>query len=147
MTRLMLRRSNMLLAVETALETLTDAGQLTIIPRYDLIRQFRKMTESLHRWYLPPEQQIGLRVYQPIIGKLMSLPNRQEGSPDPVVNFIAEETAMLRSQRVALVRSATQPRRRRSVRSRRELIYKRSTRRAYASHQHCDPRARRIAVP
>ena len=106
LTRLMLRRSSMLLAVEMALETLSDAGRRSI-PRYQLIVQFKKMTDSLHRWYLTPEQQIGLGVYQPILGKLMNMPGRQDESPDPLATLIEEETALLRQQRVTL--SESQP--------------------------------------
>jgi hypothetical protein len=106
LSRLMLRRSSMLLAVEMALEALSDAGRRGV-PRYQLIVQFKKMTDSLHRWYLTQEQQIGLRVYQPILGELMNMAGGQEGSPDPLATFIAEETAMLRRQRVIL--SESQP--------------------------------------
>lgn len=106
LSRLMLRRSSMLLAVEMALEALYDAGRQGV-SRYQLIVQFKKMTDALHRWYLTPEQQIGLRVYQPILGKLVNMPGTQEGSPDPLANLIAEETAMLRQQRVTL--SESQP--------------------------------------
>jgi hypothetical protein len=104
LTWLVLRRSNMLLAVETALETLSDAGRRNI-PRDQLIKQFKKMADSVRRWYLPPEQQIGLRVYQPIIGKLMNLPEMHDGSPFPPANFVEQETTMLRQQRVALLES------------------------------------------
>ena len=79
---LVLRRSNMLLAVETTLEMLSDAGRRNI-PRAQLIDQFKKMADSLHRWYLPREQQVGLSVYQSMIGKLMNLPDVQYGSPFP----------------------------------------------------------------
>ena len=95
-----------LLAVETALEALSYAGRQSL-SRYELIVQFKKMTDSLHRWYLPQEQQIGLRVYQPILGELMNMPRRQDGSADPLAAYIAEETAMLRRQRVTL--SESQP--------------------------------------
>ena len=103
---LVLRRSNMLLAVETTLETLSDAGRRNI-PRTQLIDQFKKMADSLRRWYLPPEQQVGLRVYQSMIGKLMNLPDVQYGSPFPPATFVTEETAVLRQQRVIL--SESQP--------------------------------------
>ena len=103
---LVLRRSNMLLAVETTLETLSDAGRRNI-PRTQLIDQFKKMADSLRRWYLPPEQQVGLRVYQSMIGKLMNLPDVQYGSPFPPATFVAQETATLRQQRVML--SESQP--------------------------------------
>ena len=46
LARLMLRRSNMLLAVETALETLSDAGKRNV-PRDRLIEQFTKMADSI----------------------------------------------------------------------------------------------------
>jgi hypothetical protein len=103
---LVLRRSNMLLAVETTLETLSDAGRRNI-PRDQLIAEFKKMADSLRRWYLPPEQQVGLGIYQSIIGKLMNLPDVQYGSPFPPATFVAEETAVLRQQRVTL--SESQP--------------------------------------
>ena len=103
---LVLGRSNMLLAVETTLETLSDAGRGNI-PRDQLIAQFKKMADSLRRWYLPPEQQVGLSVYQSMIGKLMNLPDVQYGSPFPPAAFVAEETATLRQQRVIL--SESQP--------------------------------------
>jgi len=103
---LVLRRSNLLLAVETTLETLSDAGRRNI-PRTQLIDQFKKMADSLRRWYLPPEQQVGLSVYQSMIGKLINLPDVQYGSPFPPATFVAEETATLRQQRVIL--SESQP--------------------------------------
>jgi len=103
---LVLRRSNMLLAVETTLETLSDAGRRNV-PRDQLITQFKKMADSLRRWYLPPEQQVGLSIYQSMIGKLMNLPDVQYGSPFPPATFVAEETVTLRQQRVTL--SESQP--------------------------------------
>ncbi len=69
LTRLMLRRSNMLLAVETTLEALAEAGRHNV-PRDQLIKQFKKMVDSMERWYVPPEQQVGSRLYQAMIGKL-----------------------------------------------------------------------------
>ena len=106
LSRLMLRRSNMLLAVETALEALSGAERQNV-SRYQLIVQFKKITDSLHRWYLPLEQQIGLRVYEPILGKLVNMPKGQDGSPDPLSSFIEEETVLLRQRRVTL--SESQP--------------------------------------
>jgi hypothetical protein len=103
---LLLRRSNMLLAVETTLETLSDAGRRNI-PRDQLIGEFKKMADSLRRWYLPPEQQVGLGIYQSMIGKLMNLPEVQYGSPFPPATFVANETAELRQQRLTL--SGSQP--------------------------------------
>ena len=107
LTRLVLRRSNMLLATETALEILLDAGRHNI-PRNQMIRQFRTMADSLNRWYLPPEQQAGRGVYQSIVGKLMNLPEVRAGAPFPPADFVAEETATLNQQRVRLLGS--QPR-------------------------------------
>ena len=104
LTRLMLRRRSTLLAVETALEKLSDAGRQNIT-RGELIDQFKKLADSVNRWYLPPEQQIGLRVYQPIIGRLVNLPVRRDGSPDPLATFLAQETRVLRQRRVALSES------------------------------------------
>ena len=104
LTRLIWRRSNMLLAVETALETLSDAGRHNV-PRDSLIQQFRKMANPLNRWYLSPEQQVGRGVYQSIIGKLMNLPQGEVGSPFPPAAFVAQETAILNRQRVILTES------------------------------------------
>lgn len=73
LTWLALRRSNMLLAVETSLEALLDAGRHNI-PRDRVIEQFEKMANFSNRWYLPPEQQVGIAVYLGIIGQLKSLP-------------------------------------------------------------------------
>jgi len=103
---LLLRRSSTLLAVETSLEALTEAERQGA-SRYDLIVRFKRMTESLHRWYLGPELQIGLRVYQPILGQLVNMQKGKEGSPDPLAVFLEEETAALRRQRIKL--SESQP--------------------------------------
>ena len=104
LTGLVLRRSNMLLAVETTLELLSNAVRRNM-PRDQMIEQLKNTAESLRRWYLPPEQQIGIRVYQPIIAKLMNLPEGQVGSPFPPATFVAEETARLRQQRITLLES------------------------------------------
>ncbi|MGD0299837.1 MAG: hypothetical protein ABSE86_22320 [Bryobacteraceae bacterium] len=104
LTRLMLRRSNMLLAVETTLETLSDAGRHNV-PRDKLIEQFEKMANSVRRWYLPTEQKIGGGLYQSMAGKLMNLPEEPLGRPFPPAEFVAQETATLRRQRVALLES------------------------------------------
>jgi hypothetical protein len=106
LTRLMSRRSNMLQAVEIALEMLSDAGRHNV-PRAELIAQFKKLADSVRRWYLPAEQQVGLDLYQSIIGKLVDLPEEQVGSPFPPATFVAQETAMLNRQRVTL--SESQP--------------------------------------
>jgi hypothetical protein len=102
--RLMLRRSNMLLAVETTLETLSDAGRHSV-PRDLLVEQFKKMADSSRRWYLPAEQQIGAELYQSMVGKLMNLPDEPAGSPFPPANFVAQETTTLSRQRVTLLES------------------------------------------
>ncbi len=97
--RLMLRRSNTLLAVEAALDTLSYSG-VQNVSRRELIARFRKLDDSLNRWYLPPEQQIGRRVYQTILEELINTPNAPS-------MFISEEIAVLRKRRVAL--SESQP--------------------------------------
>jgi hypothetical protein len=104
LTALVLRRSNMLLAVETTLDILSEAGRRNV-PRGQMIEQFKKTAESLSRWYLPPEQQIGVRVYQAIIAELMNLPEGPVGSPFPPSAFVEEETSRLRQQRIALLES------------------------------------------
>jgi hypothetical protein len=106
LSRLLLRRSNMLLAVEMTLETLSDAGRRNV-SRDQLMDQFKKMVNSARRWYLPREQQVGLGVYESIIGKLMSLQEGPLGTPFPPTAFVEEETAKLRQRRLAL--SESQP--------------------------------------
>jgi hypothetical protein len=104
LTRLIVRRSNMLQAVDTALETLLDAGRHNV-PRGRMIEQFKKLADSVSHWYLPPEQQVGRDLYQSIVGKLMDLPEEPLGSPFPPSGFVAEETAVLNRQRVTLLES------------------------------------------
>jgi hypothetical protein len=102
--RLILRRSNMLLAVETTLETLLDAGRRNV-PRDQLMEQFRKMADSVWRWYIPPEQQVGRGLYQSIAEKLRNLPAGPVGSPFPPSVFVRNEVSPLNRQRVALLES------------------------------------------
>jgi hypothetical protein len=104
LSRLIVRRCNMLLAVETALETLLDAGRHNV-PREQLIEQFTRLVDSVRRWYLPAEQRVGRDVYQPIIGKLVNLPQGEPGSPFPPAAFVAQESAALNRRRVALLES------------------------------------------
>jgi hypothetical protein len=104
LSRLMLRRSNMLLAVETTLETLSDAGRHNI-PRGQLIEQFRKMAEFLNHWYIPREEQIGRTLYLSMIEKLQHVPEGPPGSAFPPTSFVEQETATLRQRRSALMES------------------------------------------
>jgi len=104
LTRLMFRRSDMLLAVETALETLADAGRHNV-SKDQLVAQFKKLADLVSRRYLLQEQKIGLGIYQPIIGKLINLPETKDGSPFPPTGIVEQETAILRQRRVALLNS------------------------------------------
>jgi len=106
LTRLLLRRSNMLAAVENAIDMLADAGNRNV-PRTQLIDRFKKLSDSLSRWYLSQDQQIGRGVYLSIVGKLVDLPEEPIGSPFPPASFVREESAELIRQRAALV--ASQP--------------------------------------
>jgi len=106
LTRLLLRRSNMLAAVENAIDMLADAGNRNM-PRALLIDRFKKLSDSLSRWYLSQDQQIGRGVYLSIVGKLVDLPEEPLGSPFPPASFVSEESAKLIRQRVALM--ASQP--------------------------------------
>jgi hypothetical protein len=104
LARLIVRRGNMLLAVETTLETLAGAGRRNV-PRDQLIAEFKKLADSVSRWYLPPEQQVGRRLYHSIVGKLVNLPDGPTGSPFPPSDFVARETAALLRHRVRLLES------------------------------------------
>ena len=104
LNRLMLRRSNMLLAVETALETLRDAGQHNV-PKGQLIKQFNDLAGALNHWYLPSEQQVGRGLYKFIAAKVRDLPEEELGAPFPPDAFVVQETVMLNRQRVTLLES------------------------------------------
>jgi len=100
--RLLLKRSNMLLALETVLAALADAGRRNV-PKEQLITQFKKLADAVRHWYLPVEQQVGLSLYQDIVGKLMALPNPKIDEAFPPSEFVERETAVLRSQRLQLL--------------------------------------------
>src|SRR3954451_13511012 len=104
LTRLMLRRCNKLLAVENTIQVLSDAGKRNIA-RDQLIEEFRKMADSVWRWYVPPEQQVGRDLYRSIGEKLKQLPDQPVGSAFPPSAFVADQVRMLNRERVALLES------------------------------------------
>jgi hypothetical protein len=104
LTRMALRRSNMLLAVDTTLDTLSDAGHRNL-PRQQLIEEFKKMADALNRWYVVPEQRVGRDLYESIAGKLMNLAEVAAGMPFPPDSFVEQETRVLREQRAVLLQS------------------------------------------
>lgn len=107
LTRMILRRSNLLLAIETTRDMLMTAGRHNI-PRDELVAQFKRMAASLDHWYLLPEQQIGREIYLSILGKVINLPEQPVGTPFPPAGFVSRETAILNVQRTAL--SESEPR-------------------------------------
>jgi hypothetical protein len=102
--RLLVRRSNMLQAVETAVALLSNAGGHNI-PRRQLVEEFQTLADSLNHWYLPLEQQIGRDLYQSIVGKLINLPEPQFGAPFPPTEFVTQELSTLNQQRIKLLAS------------------------------------------
>jgi hypothetical protein len=70
-----------------------------------LIEEFRKLADSVSRWYLPPEQQIGRGLYQSIKGKLMNLPDVEVGAAFPPESFVTQEVAELSRRRAALLKA------------------------------------------
>ena len=63
------------------------------------------MADSVNRWYLPPEEQVGRGLYQSMVDELTNLPAAPPGSPFPPDDFVRRETADLRQQRAVLVES------------------------------------------
>jgi hypothetical protein len=102
--RLELRRSNMLLAIDTTTETLSRAGRRNV-PREQLIAEFKNLADALNRWYLPAEQRIGSRIYQSVVAKLMKLPPPDVGQAFPPTDFVRQETAELARQRLVIMQS------------------------------------------
>lgn len=102
LTRMMLRRSSTLLAVETTLDILSDAGRHNA-DRDQLVDRFQKMADSLNRWYLLPEQEAGRDIYQSMAGKLKNLPESPAGTAFPPSSFVERESAALREQRQILI--------------------------------------------
>jgi hypothetical protein len=101
LTRLMLRRSSMLLAIDSASAALSEAGKHNY-PRSQVVEQFRKLVDSASGGYLFPEQQVGRELFESIIGKLKNLPQGELGAPFPPSAFIEDETARLKHMWVAL---------------------------------------------
>jgi len=102
--RLLVRRSNMLQAVETAVALLSTAGGHNI-PRRQLVEEFQTLADSLNHWYLPVEQRVGRDLYQSIVGRLINLPEQVIGAPFPPTDFVTQQLSSLNQQRTRLLAS------------------------------------------
>jgi hypothetical protein len=102
--RIILRRRNMLQAVELAQTILADAGRRNV-PRAQLTAQFQNLADSLNHWYLPEEQQVGRALYQSLAGKLLNVPDLKFGDPFPPTTLVEQETAALSRRRTMLMES------------------------------------------
>jgi hypothetical protein len=102
LTLLMLRRSNMLAAVETSLEILTAAAQRGTPPA-EVAQQLDTIAATLRHWYLPKEQTVGLELYESIIARVMALPEERADEPSPLSTLVAEERPALLQRRALLL--------------------------------------------
>jgi len=102
--RVLLRLRGTLLALDTKLDRLSNAGRFDIT-RGQLIREFERMADSRSRGYLLPEQDPGREAYREIVGTLMNLEKGRQGSITPLSSFLAQHSAILRQQRCALLDS------------------------------------------
>lgn len=101
---LMSYRGNRLAAIETALDTLAEAGQGNV-PRDQLVAQFKRMADGARRWYVPEEQRSAAKVYESIVDRLVNLPEQELGAPFLPPAFVREEVAALSHARAALLDS------------------------------------------
>jgi hypothetical protein len=101
-TRMLYRRHSTLLALDTTLNTLSEATRLDISIDH-VIREFTRMADSLRYRYLFPEQESAREIYQDIAGKLINLAKIPSASP--FSTFVAEQSGILKQERSALYKS------------------------------------------
>jgi hypothetical protein len=101
-TRMLYRRHSTLLALDTTLNTLSEATRLDVSID-QIIREFTRMADSLRHQYLFPEQESAREIYQDIAGKLINLAKIPSGSPFSA--FVAEQSGILKQERSALYKS------------------------------------------
>jgi hypothetical protein len=106
LSRILFRRRSTLLALETTLNILSNASRFNAT-REQLIREFKRLADSRNPRHLPPEPEPAREIYRDMVGKLVNLTKGRSGSSFRPSSFVAQQSAILRQQRSALLQSPT----------------------------------------